>query len=150
IAQELDINYQKSGSAVFDQDKVLAAIRHITDTKYEIRYYRLEFDESKVQAVRMDFNSGVGDDWVKVAKTLPVRAVPCEGGALKVFMEPFTCRDSGCVCGGTGMHTYLMGGDPCQNMDQDSHCAYILDITAGMVVAEWHGKSISPQDVAVE
>src|SRR5690606_9677475 len=47
-------------------------------------------------------------------------------------------------------HTYLFGGDVCRKVDQDSHCGYVWDATAGRAVAEWHGKTINATDLAVE
>lgn len=138
IAQELDINPQKAGSAVFDQDKISAAIKWLSENKQEFRYYKLDFEIVDPRPIRPDADYDL--QWYKQARTWGVKARVSEGGGtLKVWNEPFTCRDKGCVCGGTGLHTYVAGGDTCQNVDADYHCMYIWDATAGQCVAEWHG-----------
>ena len=148
IAQELDINYSKSGGAVFDQDKITAAMTFLAEKKPEFRYYALNFDTRKAETIQIGFDSNT-DDWYKIAKGLPVVASDAKGGPLRVWKEPFSCRDKECVCRGTGMHTYILGGDVCRNVDQDSHCAYIFDITAGEAVAEWYGQC-EATDLGVE
>lgn len=139
IAQELDINYAKSGTGVFNQDKVGKCIVHLRNNPIGFRYYRLEFD--KPEGVKMDMDAESEEDaWYEVAKTWGVVATEVNGGPLRVYREPFSCRDTKCKCGGSGLHTYCGGGDTARNVDGDYDCFYILDITSGDVVAEWHGR----------
>lgn len=148
IAQELDINPLKAGSAVFDQDKVLMAIKHLSEHKPEFRYYKLHWKTAgatSIDASAFDFDL----QWFKQAGKWGVIAEQCEGGPFKVWKEPFSCRDRECACKGTGLHTYVLGGDTCCNVDRDYHCAYIWDATAGECVAEWHGRGESKK-IALE
>lgn len=145
IAQELDISYQKSGSTVFDPDKVQAAMRHLasSETRERMKFLnvKLEFNEKTAINFRPDADDDIQEQYYKHAKKWPVLAkvVPV-ATPLRVWKLPFSCRDEACVCKGTGLHTYTMGGDTARNVDGDYDCAYMMDVTAGEVVAEWHGR----------
>jgi len=149
VAQELDINYQKSGSAVFDPDKVQAAIGHIIKKRPEFRRYKLRFKETERIVIPAGADEDVDKIYYRQAKKWSVVAEQSETGPFKVWKEPFSCRDRECACRGTGLHTYVLGGDTARNIDGDADCAYILDITAGEIVAEWHGHSDSKR-LAIE
>lgn len=154
IAQELDIAYQKSGSSVFDPDKVQSAIRHLAseDVRAAMKFHnvKLEFNEKTAVSFRPDGDDDIQDEYYRHAKKWPVIAKVVEAAcSLRIWKMPFTCRDRECACEGTGLHTYVLGGDTARNVDADYDCAYMLDITAGEVVAEWHGRA-SPTKVGIE
>lgn len=148
IAQELDINYHKSGSAVFSPDKVGAAIRHLA--KPEVREImkfqnvKLRFNEKTAVLFRPGGDDDIELEYYKHAMHWPVIAEVSQAATpLRVWKPPFSCRDKECACKGTGLHTYVLGGDTSQNVDGDYNCAYMLDVTAGEAVAEWHGQASS-------
>jgi hypothetical protein len=154
IAQELDICYQKSGSAVFDQDKVANAIRHLRKPEVRARigfkYVRLSFNEKTAITFRPGGDDDIDLEFYKVARKWPVIAEVVNGQTpLRVWHMPFSCRDKQCACGGTGLHSYHLGGDTAKNVDGDYDCAYMMDVTAGIVVAEWHGRA-APKKLGIE
>ncbi len=146
IAQELDIAYQKSGSSVFDPDKVQAAIRHLvapeTRASMKFHYVKLEFKCKEAVSFIPDDDEDIKNEYFRLAKKWPVVARVVEQATpLRVWKMPFSCKDKECVCKGTGLHTYVVGADTAKNIDGDYDCAYVIDITAGEVVAEWHGQA---------
>lgn len=60
---------------------------------------------------------------------------------LRVFAEPFSCRNPKCVCQGTGKHVYVYGADVSKGLPHgDQSVGYMHDLTAGITVAEIAGK----------
>ena len=146
IAQELDINYQKSGGSVFNPDKVQSAIRHLMkpETREQIKLHNVRLDFLVKEAISFmpDDDEDIKAEYYKVAKHWKVSArITEQSSPLRVWKFPFSCRNKECVCDGTGLHTYVLGADTAKNIDGDYDCAYMIDVTAGEVVAEWHGQA---------
>jgi hypothetical protein len=139
VAQELEIDYHKSGASVFDIDKVTKSMHFLRENKPEFDHYRLEF----IQPDNWSMKSADPDEWYYAARDWKVKAIKVPGGPLRVLKDyvPFNCRDAKCICKGTGLHTYCLGGDTCKNVDGDYDVAYIKDVTTGDIVAEWFGRA---------
>jgi hypothetical protein len=140
IAQELDISYLKSGANVFDVVKVMRAIDWLKKNPQEFQYYKLDFDKP-ANALIPAADDGEEEAWYYTARNWRVKGEPTTGGALRIYKLPFSCRDKACACRGTGIHTYVFGGDTCKNVDGDFDAGYVYDLTAGEIVAEWHGRT---------
>lgn len=145
IAQELDIDYSKSGNPVFDVDMVRKVRVFISDAKPTMKPTALEFKSSSRASVGADITQ-----WYRITRTWPVVAKPSPTSSLRVYKEPFSCREKRCVCLGTGKHVYVQGGDVSKGLDHgDNSVAVMLDVTAGEFVAAWAGKC-DPDLVGIE
>lgn len=146
IAQELDINYHKSGGSVFDPDKVQAAIKHLSkpETRESLKLHdvRLDFVGAEEISIMPGEDEDIKEQYYRKAKRWGVSAKIVDiASPLQVWKFPFSCRDKNCLCGGSGLHTYVVGGDTAKNVDGDYDCAYVLDVTTGEIVAQWHGQA---------
>lgn len=144
IAQELDIEYHKSGAAVFDQDKLQRAAEWLRDNPQEYTHYSVDFVVPQGEQIVPGVNL---DSWFEAAAKWRVVATETNGGPFRILKgrEPFSCRNESCVCRGTGLHTYGLGGDTSRNVDKDFDCAWVIDYTLGDVIGEWHGRMQATQ-----
>jgi len=138
ISQELDIDYISSGGAVFNTDVIQKVIENLRQNPPDITYWKLEW------VVPEDIDtSKMNDPWelYRQKSKWRVKIIEVENGPLRVLAKPFSCRDEKCLCKGTGMHTYVLGGDVSKGVPGgDYDCLCMMDITAGRMVAEFHGR----------
>jgi hypothetical protein len=141
IAQEFDLNFAKSGGAVFNVERVNRVISLVTEkivsSEIEFRHYKLDFVPVSRET---PFPNDEDELYIEMRKW-PVRATRMLGSPLKVYKEPFICRDKKCKCEGTGRHVYVIAGDTSQGKaDGDGAGALVWDCTAGECVAVLHGR----------
>ena len=133
VAQELDIDYARAGGAVFNSVNVSKAIELILDAKPELRCYKLDW--IPVGTIE---NPTDKDARYKAMRSWGVNVLPVDSSAFRVYAEP--------VAG----HQYVIGADVSKGLPHgDYHALYVMDVTDGVIVAEWHGKC-PPTDVAEE
>ena len=88
--------------------------------------------------------------WYRATRKLNVRAKDATTGSLRIWREPFSCREKRCVCTGTGHHSYVLGGDVGKGLSHgDPSVGLMLDITAGEFVAAMAGQ-IEPDVFGLE
>lgn len=139
IAEEYDMEAAQAGGSVFDVVKCTNALESIRE-KIESgqtpwKHYRMElihpvpapaiYNEMKLYQER--------GKW-------PLRCVRVDGGPLRIFQHPFSCRDKNCLCKGTGEHVYVIGCDTSSGYaTSDGAGAMVWDATVGEFVAELYG-----------
>lgn len=139
IAQELDIDYIRSaGTPVFNVDTSQRCMEFLRLKKPQFERIKLSF----VAPEKMALSTTERNAWFKAARKWKVKAEVHNGGRLKVFKRPMSCKNPACLCKGSGLHTYIAGGDPNQGHGHgDNSVLYIADLTLGEVVAEWEGRA---------
>jgi hypothetical protein len=130
---------------------MLDKCRRLVSEKYEqlgVSYYSLKWDNRGEKT--MVYDVGDKNAWYKASKSWNVVAMKSPGRTdLRVWKEPRWCMDTDCKCRGTGKHSYCIGSDIAKGLEEgDASCAYVLDVTAGKVVAELHSRC-EPDDFAV-
>lgn len=133
VAQELDIDYARAGGAVFNTTNVNKAIEFLLDKKPDLRCYKLDWiPRGEIE------NPTDKDARYRAMRAWSVNALPVDSSAFRVYAEP--------VAG----HQYVIGADVSKGLPHgDYHALYVMDVTEGLIVAEWHGKC-PPSDVAEE
>lgn len=139
-AQELDLDWAKSGDPMFDPDmgkKVIAKLKE--------RAPVLEFVSLAWKKDSDTVSSSEGFAYFKAAKRWGILESSVEklekSAMLRTYRRPRWCRNPKCVCQGTGLHTHIFCGDCCKGLPHgDNNIGYMLDLTAGLVCAEYASK----------
>jgi hypothetical protein len=133
IAQELDLDWAKSGSPLFDPDMSRKVRVFLQEKKPKLTRVGLDWirTENKISAVdRIAY--------YRATKNWKVQVKESGNGWLRVYKFPRWCKDPKCVCKGTGLHSHIVCADCCNGLPHgDQNIAYVLDITAGLVIAEY-------------
>lgn len=150
LAQEFEMDAIKAGGSVFKAERVDRVIRELeadmASGKLKFDYVRLEFIEPENAPKKWPTD----DELCRERGKWPVRAVTTPGGLLRIWKWPFSCRDPKCVCGGTGRHVYVIGGDTSSGYKTSDGCgAGVWDSTAGEAVALVHGQ-LNASELGVE
>lgn len=137
IAEEYDMEAARSGGAVFNPFRIKNAMEyvrsHLRSGELKVVNYRLELIAQPGPAI-------IDEAALYRQRALwPVRALKMDGGPLRVWAEPFSCRDFSCICKGTGMHVYVIGADTSSGYaTSDGAGAIVWDGTIGAFVALLH------------
>jgi hypothetical protein len=144
IAQELDGDFAKSGGAIFNPDVIRRCATKLAQSPLRIQGVSLDWKD-QTQVSHTD-----KDAWYRASRAWSVTAAPAPHSALRIWKEPFSCREKTCICEGSGRHVYTVGADIAKGLDHgDRSVAYALDITTAEVVAELCTNNTEPDDFAV-
>ncbi len=144
IAQELDIDYARSGNSVFNADVIIKCREAVEAANLKFKYISLDWVKDG------QLLDGEKNAYFKATRKWNVIAKDARNSALRVYKEPFSCRDKDCLCEGSGRHVYGVGSDVSKGLPHgDRSVAYIVDLTICEVVAELCSQA-EPDDFAEE
>lgn len=139
VASELDINRVAAGGTVFPADLIQKVIDALRENPEPFEYYKVDWVmPPNIETKNLDDPYAL----LRMKSKWGIKASVINNGPLRVWQPPFSCRDAKCLCKGTGLHTYVMGGDVGKGLPQGDFDSFpILDITTGRVVADYYGKA---------
>lgn len=140
IAEELDMEPAVAGGSVFDVERIKRVIDML---QAQIGSGNLKFD-----TIGLDFimppnqpATQTEEEYYMARAKWPVYVSNRSAGPFRIWKWPFSCQDKACVCGGTGKHVYVIGGDTSSGYATSDGCGgAVLDATAGEIVADVHGQ----------
>jgi hypothetical protein len=142
VAQELDREASVAGGSVFDVVRVKRAMdllgERLQDGTITLTNHSLEF----VRPENVHVNDWSQDDELyRERGTWPVRVSDDKFGPVQIWKKPFSCRDTSCICGGTGKHVYCLAVDTSSGYaTSDGAGGLMLDCTLGAIVAKLYGQ----------
>lgn len=136
IAQELDMDFAKSGNALFNTEVVKKVRVFLSERKPKLIPVGLEWSGQTSEISLSDPNG-----WFKQARRWSVAPSFEPMSGFRILSHPFLCENKECPCEGTGRHTLVNGGDVAKGLEHgDNNVLLTLDITAGKFVAAYQGR----------